>query len=190
MMMTSCAAPLMPSLGKRRLMRETSLTPARDTNRPRPQYKGVCAQDFGFRDALKTTELSTSRIPETRSSGSSSGHAYFTRSYEPSTKAVAFSDTRVLTQPEQFSLVNHCHPDQLPAHCDSTSADYSYKELVTLLRVATAAGAIVVTTQPERLDWISRNTDEQDGRLLVARMRMVNRGRKCHDGGNKLESMV
>jgi len=85
-----------------------------------------------------------------------------------------------LTQPpDRFCPVNHCHSDQRLANRDSKS---SHAELVTLK----AAGAVIVTTQPKRLDWMSRIDDD----LLVARMQMLNRrGRKC-DGGKKLESAM
>jgi len=87
-----------------------------------------------------------------------------------------------LTQPDRFRLVNHCHSDQHSAKCDSKT---SFAELVTLLLIATAAGAVIVTTQPKKRDWMSRIDDD----LLVARMQMLNRGRKC-DGGKKLESVM
>ena len=175
-----------PSLRKRRLAKEIH-------------------QDSGPKAALKS---STTTISETESSDSSSRPPqddYCTRDYNPSTEAVAFLDTRVLipsppTQPRhrgsrRYLRVDHYHPDQRqgPANRDSKSGDHGYDELATLFLDSIATGAVVVTTQPDRLDWISntRINDRLDDRLLVASMRMlrVNRGRTCQ-GGKKLESVI
>jgi len=165
--------------------------------RPCMSRKGSHSLDFrcgnscpGFDSKAETT----STLAEIESSGSACRYKNTTNYYE--TQAVTTGSTNrirkqtrplhliPLTQPpDRFCLVNHCHSDQHLANCDSKS---SYAELVTLFLVAKAAGAVIVTTQPKRLDWMSRIDDD----LLVARMQMLNRrGRKC-DGGKKLESAM
>jgi len=64
---------------------------------------------------------------------------------------------------------------------------------MTLVLDAAVTGAVVLTTQPERLDWASCTciNDKLDDCLLVARMQMlqVNPRRKS-ERGKKLESVM
>ena len=139
-----------------------------------PCRKGSRSLDFRFGYSCPGSE---SQAETTSTLGPACRHT--NSNNDPATEVVANSSS---TRGMPFCLVNHCHSDQRLANCDSKN---SYTELVTPFLVATAAGAVVVTTQPQRRDWMSRIDDD----LLVARMQMLNRGRKC-DGGKKLESAM